>query len=226
MIIKNLLHGHFVLFLFCGITQGTQSGQVRPTRNVNFFEDSCNQKQKLYHFFVGGEVTLPYDQRTAQQDKSISIKCTVTGEAFVAWITPSGQNITADPQTHITNKLSVSQTGDEYTLKVDDVSAKDGGKYTCQGVNHEKFSHLKWTVSISTSTFMWATSCAQQNEHCDWLILGHVPAIKFKCIPTRIQLRSCCLRTSCAIFVCFCYILFKGKSKYITEHLTYGPSGN
>ena len=34
----------------------------------------------------------------------------------------------------------------------------------------------------------------QQNEHCDWLILGRVPLIKFKFIPNGIQLRSCCLR--------------------------------
>lgn len=25
----------------------------------------------------------------------------------------------------------------------------------------------------------------RQNEHCDWLILGHVPLIKFKCILTQ-----------------------------------------
>ena len=34
----------------------------------------------------------------------------------------------------------------------------------------------------------------QQNEDCDWLILGHLPLIKFKCIPTGKQLRSCCPR--------------------------------
>ena len=34
----------------------------------------------------------------------------------------------------------------------------------------------------------------QQNEHCDWLILGRVPLIKFKFIPNGIQLRSCCPR--------------------------------
>ena len=27
----------------------------------------------------------------------------------------------------------------------------------------------------------------QQNEHCDWLILGHLPLIKYKCILTGIQ---------------------------------------
>ena len=34
--------------------------------------------------------------------------------------------------------------------------------------------------------------------HCDCLILGHMPLIKFKCIPTGIQLLSCCLH---AVFV-------------------------
>ena len=45
---------------------------------------------------------------------------------------------------------------------------------------------LDQTLLLYTPTF------TQQNEHCDWLILGHMPLIKFKCIPTRIQLRNCC----------------------------------
>ena len=39
---------------------------------------------------------------------------------------------------------------------------------------------------------LYSQTFTQLNEHCDWLILGHVPLIKFKCIPTGIQLRSCC----------------------------------
>ena len=35
----------------------------------------------------------------------------------------------------------------------------------------------------------------------DWLILGHVPLIKFKCMPTGIQLRSCCPHVE------FCYMI-------------------
>ena len=31
-----------------------------------------------------------------------------------------------------------------------------------------------------------------KNRHCDWLILGHVPLIKLTCIPTGIQLCTCC----------------------------------
>ena len=35
----------------------------------------------------------------------------------------------------------------------------------------------------------------------DWLILGHVALIKFKCIPTGIQFRSCC---TLQMFCCDC----------------------
>ena len=31
---------------------------------------------------------------------------------------------------------------------------------------------------------LYTLTCTQQNEHCDWLVLGHVPLIKFKCILT------------------------------------------
>ena len=71
------------------------------------------------------------------------------------------------------------------------------------------------TLSITLILYSWTFT--RQNEHCDWFILGHVPLIKSKCIPTGIQLRSCCLH---AILVCvFAIRLFKGKSKYITKHL-------
>ena len=32
---------------------------------------------------------------------------------------------------------------------------------------------------------LYSQTFTQLNEHCDWLILGHVPLTKFKCIPTR-----------------------------------------
>ena len=45
-------------------------------------------------------------------------------------------------------------------------------------------------------------------EHHDWLIHGHVPLIKLKCIPTGIQLRSCFPH---AVSVCFCCMIVQGK---------------
>ena len=37
-------------------------------------------------------------------------------------------------------------------------------------------------IPQNTQTF------TQQKEHCDWLILGHAPLIKFKCIKTGMLL--------------------------------------
>ena len=42
-----------------------------------------------------------------------------------------------------------------------------------------------------TMELLSAYTFNQQSEHCDWLILGHVPMIKFKHVPTGMQLRSC-----------------------------------
>ena len=56
----------------------------------------------------------------------------------------------------------------------------------------------------------------QQNEHCDWLILCHVTLIKFKCIPTGIQLRSCCPH---AVFVCL-FLLYDCLRKVLIYNKT------
>ena len=48
---------------------------------------------------------------------------------------------------------------------------------------------------------MYRETFTQQNEHCDWLILDHMPPIKFKCIPVGIQLLSCCPH---AVFIYIC----------------------
>ena len=50
----------------------------------------------------------------------------------------------------------------------------------------------------NNAALLYTLTFGQQNEHCDWLILGHVALIKFKCIPTGMQFRSCCpLRMFC-----------------------------
>ena len=75
--------------------------------------------------------------------------------------------------------------------------------------------------------FLYTETFTQQNEHCDWLILGHILLIKLKCIPKGIQFIfvTCVLNTIAHLFV-FAIRLLKGESKYITKHLMYGPSGN
>ena len=70
------------------------------------------------------------------------------------------------------------------------------------------------TTEIVIQTF------TQQNEHCDWLILGHVPLINLNVSRPGYN---------CAIVartpLCF-FVFAISKSKYITKHLMYGPSGN
>ena len=60
-------------------------------------------------------------------------------------------------------------------------------------------------MSSYITILLYSKTFTRQNELCDWLILGHVPLIKFKCIPTGIQFRSCCPHG--ALFVCFCYMI-------------------
>ena len=67
-------------------------------------------------------------------------------------------------------------------------------------------------------------SSSQQNEHCDWLILGHMPLIKIKCIPTGIW-PGYSVQLLPARRLCF-FVFAIWKSKYITKHLMYGPLGN
>ena len=69
-------------------------------------------------------------------------------------------------------------------------------KYVCMF-----YFHVQQVVLLYSKTF------TQQNEHYDWLILGHVPLIKFKCTPTGVQLRSCC---SHDVFVCLFFYHMKG----------------
>ena len=72
-----------------------------------------------------------------------------------------------------------------------------------------------WTTG--QTRMLYSQTFTQQNKHCDWLILGHVPLIKFKCIPTRIQLRSWCPD---AVFVCLLLLYDCFRESLNTEQNT------
>ena len=55
--------------------------------------------------------------------------------------------------------------------------------------------------NLDLSTELITQTFTQQNEHCDWLMFGHEPLIKFNCIPTGLQLRSCRKRAECSSMV-------------------------
>ncbi|XP_068761085.1 streptococcal hemagglutinin-like isoform X3 [Montipora capricornis] len=92
------------------------------------------------------EVILPFTRRTAQQQRTIKVRCKVTGENFAAWETPSreprpghpasqGVNITLESEP---GRVRVRNDTDYYTLVIEDVGVGDGGNYTCKGSNQSK----------------------------------------------------------------------------------------
>ena len=92
----------------------------------------------------------------------------------------------------------------------------------------------QWTLNIKPSPQFPPSRSEKETKppqsnvyHCYiarlWLVDSWSRALtKFKCIPTGIQLRSCCPH---AVFVCL-FVFALWQSKYITKHLMYGLSGN
>lgn len=89
---------------------------------------------------TGADVKIPFQRRTAQQGRTIKIRCEVTGEDFLRWETPSreaslgfpqlqAENITAES----TGRLRLERSENYYFLRIEDVRVSDGGNYTCIG---------------------------------------------------------------------------------------------
>jgi len=100
---------------------------------------------------VEGTVTLPIPTLKAQQGGNYNFSCEVTGESFVAWVTPAkparpgrhaipSVRIPAN-QTTTVNRRRISVSGDYYQLTTENVIVDDGGKYICEGsVNSAVFT--------------------------------------------------------------------------------------
>lgn len=89
---------------------------------------------------TGADVKIPFQRRTAQQGRTIKIRCEVTGEDFLRWETPSreaslgvpqlqAENITAES----TGRVRLERSENYYFLRIEDVRVSDGGNYTCRG---------------------------------------------------------------------------------------------
>ena len=93
--------------------------------------------------FTEAEVHLPFSTRTAQQKRTIKVRCRVTGEDFVAWEMPSRVGNTAQwlnltsPES-ATGRIRLQIEDDKYILVIEDLSVGDGGVYTCKGSNHSR----------------------------------------------------------------------------------------
>ena len=93
--------------------------------------------------FTDGAVTLPVTSVKAQQQRTVPFSCTITGESFVAWVTPAkparpgrpaiqSERIPAS-QTEFVNRRKIGVSGDTYELTIQDVTVEDGGEYICEG---------------------------------------------------------------------------------------------
>ena len=105
----------------------------------------------LVLFFVDATVQLPSTTAVIQQTKDYQIACFVTGEEFVAWVTPAKparSGVPAIPSKRITEaqpseRKRINKDGDNYQLYINKVTADDGGSYRCLGaLNSSTFTVL------------------------------------------------------------------------------------
>ena len=103
-----------------------------------------------------------------------------------------------------TIKLKLAGTA----LKSPGTAQKTGKKGTSRRVEVSRFYLISFPylellhtiVTFPYKLFCYIARFSLNNgEHCDWLVLGHMPLIEVKYIPTGIQLRSCCPHVE------FCY---------------------
>ena len=103
--------------------------------------------------FIDGTVTLPTSTVKAQQERDVPFQCVVTGESFIAWVTPAKPARPGHPaipsaripasQTTAVNRRRISVSGDTYELTIEDLKVEDGGEYICEGSLESKVFTLQ-----------------------------------------------------------------------------------
>ncbi|XP_078348296.1 hemolin-like [Oculina patagonica] len=124
----------------------------------------------------GAEVSLSFRRITAQQSRTIRIKCNVTAENFVAWQTPSREASLGQPaikSKYITvgqssGRVRVESTGNYYILVIGDVTVRDGGKYTCIGSSQSK----SFTLEVDFVSHGVQTPQKLKQEQIGTIVLG------------------------------------------------------
>ncbi|XP_074633378.1 neural cell adhesion molecule 1-like isoform X3 [Acropora palmata] len=107
----------------------------------------------LVTIFPQSDATVQLPSATAifQQGRDYQLSCFVTGEEFVAWVTPAKParpGVPAIPSKRITEaqpiaRKRINNVGDNYQLYIKKVTADDGGLYQCVGASNSS------TVTVS-----------------------------------------------------------------------------
>ena len=111
----------------------------------------------LVLFFVDATVQLASTSAIFQQGRDYQIACFVTGEEFVAWVTPAKParpGVPAIPSKRITEaqpseRKRINKVGDSYQLYIEKVTADDGGTYQCVGASNSS----TFTASVDSKCF-------------------------------------------------------------------------
>ena len=119
-----------------------------------------------YVFFskVPGVQTYPSIKTMCNPNKPIRLICRIDKQPFEGWFDSYGRKIL--PETHGT-KMQVEDQGIYQVLLINNVTARDGGTYTCQGafdsaevnLNVNRKYITRWPLKVGWNAFpFWTTS--------------------------------------------------------------------
>ena len=102
---------------------------------------------KIYLFFPSDATIDLLVNGITTVGKTFRVVCTMKdGEDFVGWFDVKGNEVTArlNPDELMMDKYYVEESGNAYTLVIQNVAVADGGNYTCKGDRSES----KFTLFI------------------------------------------------------------------------------
>jgi len=114
----------------------------------------------LVLFFVDATVQLASTTAIFQQGRVYQISCFVTGEEFVAWVTPAKParpGVPAIPSKRITEaqpseRKRINKVGDNYQLYIEKVTADDSGTHQCVGASNSRTFTLSVDINVGNES--------------------------------------------------------------------------
>ena len=101
--------------------------------------------------------------------KTLRVTCTMKdGETFVGWFDVKGNEVTARsiPDVFMKEKYYVDESGNVYTLVIQEIFVADGGNYTCKGNRTESTFALYVECKYLPMYYQFATFTFSDNAVC------------------------------------------------------------